>query len=503
MITKLSEFNAPAFESIKQKLGGEGCFFGIALYDQHNRIIGTLCGLDTKPYAFTEHQMGLAMSLGHLLSQTIIMEGLLIKDTLTNLYNRHFASSYLEYEKNEIFALIYMDIDRFKLINDSYGHHMGDQVIVKIAERIERRLGPEGIACRMGGDELLIIHPKAASLSVNEYLYEVERLAEEFITIISEPILIQEIELSVSVSIGISLYPLHAKDMITLLKNADMAMYKAKRNGTKIEVYDRHQGKTLARQLMIENEMRKALERNQFTLHYQSQYDLQTGKLKGFEALIRWDHPLYGWISPGEFIPVAEETGLIVPLGEWVIKQVCEDGVKWLERGGQPVHFSLNISSEQIKSKRFVERVQAIIKKSGFEPSMLKFEITESIFMNNMDIAVQIITRLKETGLWTALDDFGTGYSSLSYIKHLPIDCLKIDRVFINEILESKGDQAIVKAMITLSNELGVGVVAEGIENEQQHEYLRESGCHIGQGFYYQRPVPFDTICSKYIQIET
>ncbi|YCA11694.1 bifunctional diguanylate cyclase/phosphodiesterase [Bacillus sp. AK128] len=460
-------------------------------------MIGTLCGLDSKPYVFTEDEIEYVQSLAHLITQTIIMEGLLIKDQLTGFYNREFAKSYLEndqHHKNGVFALLYMDIDRFKLINDNYGHEVGDQLVQQLAERINTLIAQDAIACRMGGDEFLIIYPKTTQQSINHYLFEVEKLAEQIIETIAKPVKINGLEVLVQVSIGISLYPLHAKDMTSLLKNADMAMYKAKGNGTKIEVYDRHHGKTLARQLMLENEMRKALERNEFMLHYQSQYDIQTGKLIGLEALIRWEHPIYGMISPGEFIPIAEETGLIVEIGEWVIERVCLDGVEWLKQGRRPIQFSLNISSEQIRSKEFVERVEAIIEGTGFDPNWLKFEITESLFMENMEVAVKVIARLKGTGLWTALDDFGTGYSSLSYIKHLPIDFLKIDRAFIREILDSKGDQAIVKAMITLSNELGIGIVAEGIEDESQHAYLKQVGCHIGQGFYYQRPVPFETL---------
>jgi diguanylate cyclase (GGDEF)-like protein len=496
-IPKLSDINNTAFQDVIEKLGGDGCYFGIPLVTKDDQMIGTLCGLDNKPYSFSEQEINYIKSIAHLITQTIILEGLFIKDSLTGLYNRKFAKSYLEKDQNqksEIFSLLYMDLDRFKLINDSYGHETGDQVVLKVAERITEKLDHNGIACRMGGDEYLVIIPKTDHQSIDDYLYAVEIFAEELTDAISQPIHINGDELQVHVSIGITLYPLHAKDMVTLLKNADMAMYKAKEKGSKIEVYDRRQGKTLARQLLLENEMRKALERDEFTLHYQSQYDIQTGIIVGLEALIRWEHPIYGIISPGEFIPIAEETGLIVQIGEWVIRQVCQDGQLWLEQGGQPITFSLNISSEQIKSKCFVERVEKIIAETGFDPCWLKFEITESIFMENLDIAVKVITRLKGTGLWTALDDFGTGYSSLSYIKHLPIDFLKIDRAFIKEITKNKGDQAIVKAMITLSNELGIGIVAEGIEDINQHQYLKQHGCHIGQGFYYQRPVPFQTL---------
>ncbi|MBM7661554.1 diguanylate cyclase (GGDEF)-like protein [Bacillus mesophilus] len=496
-IPELSEINNTDFQDIISSLGGDGCYFGVPLFTKENQVIGTLCGIDTRPYSFSQQDIHYINSIAHLITQTIILERLLIKDDLTGLYNRQFAQSYLENDQNpkhEIFSLLYMDVDRFKLINDSYGHETGDQLVLKIAERITEMLHQNGIACRMGGDEFLVIIPKNDHKSIDDYLHEVESFAEELSDAISQPILVNGEELQVHVSIGISIYPLHAKDMETLLKNADMAMYKAKEKGSKIEVYDRRQGKTLARQLLLENEMRKALERDEFTLHYQSQYDIQTGNIVGLEALIRWEHPIYGSISPGEFIPIAEETGFIIQIGEWVIKQVCQDGQSWLEQGGQPIQFSLNISSEQIKSKRFVERVEKIITETGFDPCWLKFEITESIFMENLDIAVKVITQLKGTGLWTALDDFGTGYSSLSYIKHLPIDYLKIDRGFIKEITNNNGDQAIVKAMITLCNELGIGVIAEGIEDMSQHQYLKKHGCHIGQGFYYQRPVPFQTL---------
>ncbi|KAA0548764.1 sensor domain-containing phosphodiesterase [Bacillus sp. BGMRC 2118] len=486
---------------ITKSLGGEGCYLGVPLIDQSGKVLGTLCALDTKPYYFTDSEVELIQTMAQLLTQSITMESMVIRDTLTGLYNRNYVHQFLDFNqeaKGNDFALIYMDIDRFKLFNDTYGHELGNKLIMTLAKRIQRNVGDDGIACRMGGDEFLII---LQNLPPHTYVNEVESVASLVRQALSENIVIDTEEFQLDVSIGVSLYPYHGEDMVTLIKNADLAMHKAKEKGV-ITIYDRQQEHNFAKKVMIENGLRKALINKELTLHYQSQFEVNTGELVGMEALLRWNHPKIGPISPAEFIPVAEETGLIVRIGEWVIEEVCRALVRWQESGKKPVPISLNISSEQIKTKNFVRRVKEIVLDSGFDPRWLNFEITESVLVENLHVAERTIKRLRSMGIMTSLDDFGTGYSSLQYLKHIPFHCLKIDRAFIREINESKGDQAIVKAVMTLCNELGLTVVAEGIETISQHQYLKEHGCHVGQGYYYHRPEPFeDVLKSKQMKV--
>ncbi|WP_419882167.1 EAL domain-containing protein [Peribacillus sp. B-H-3] len=412
-------------------------------------------------------------------------------DSLTGLPNRNMLNrklnSILNNPGDKSLAVIFLDLDRFKLINDTKGHTTGDLLLRKAGERLTYSVQNEGVVSRQGGDEFLI-------LLENTDKQKAEKVARRILDSFAPPFYLDMEEYFITPSIGISLCPADGEDQDTLIKHADNAMYLAKDAGKNtFRFYSRDLDNMSMRKMELEKGLRKALEQKEFFLQYQPQVELGTGKVIGVEALIRWRHPVLGIVPPNEFIPLAEETGLIVPLGEWVLKEACRQNRCWQKAGCTPVPVAVNISVRQLQEDSFIEMLQKIIAESGLSPQYLELEITESI-MQNIERSSLILNELKKLGLALSIDDFGTGYSSLSYLKHLPIDRIKIDKSFIDDIMDPLNHGSIVKAIIDMSLNLRFEVIAEGIENAEQVHFLLQNSCEIGQGYYYRKPLDANEI---------
>lgn len=408
-------------------------------------------------------------------------------DALTGLPNRNMfrkqLNEALKHKGNGMLAVLFLDLDRFKIINDTKGHKLGDLLLQLVSKRIEKAVQAEGLVSRQGGDEFIILLENIDKERVKEVA---QRILEEF----SKVIIINNQEFFVTTSIGISLAPIDGKDEETLIKHADTAMYLAKAHGkNNFQFYTSQLHGLSSRKMELENGLRKALEQGQLALHYQPQVDLETKGIVGIEALMRWQHPEHGFISPAEFIPLAEETGLIVPLGKWALRTACEQNKAWQNLGLDEILIAVNISVRQLQEEDFVEFVKMLLAETELDPTCLELEITESI-MQNIERSTKILHQLKELGVKISIDDFGTGYSSLSYLKHLPIDSIKIDKSFVDDIIDHSNQGAMVKTIIDMGNNLKFKVIAEGIEKEEQVEFLKKNACKIGQGYYFSKPLP-------------
>lgn len=406
-------------------------------------------------------------------------------DSLTGIPNRNFLHRYLGevIENKQTIAVMFLDLDRFKMINDTYGHGFGDFLLQKVTSRLNQCLGEEATLFRYGGDEYVIVLEACDPNNVAQ-------LAEKLIKTLSSPFLIQERQTFISTSIGISVYPKDGDNVETLIQNADTAMYSAKENGkNNYKYYSASLNITNTRKMEIEIGLRKAIETKEFTLYYQPQVHLATKNIIGLEALIRWKHPEHGFISPAEFISVAEETDLIVGIGNWVLKTACEQCKRWLETGFPIQSMAVNVSPIQFLDKNFVSTISEILQDTKLDPSYLDLEITESV-TRNVEDATKIMKELKALGIHLSIDDFGTGYSSLSKLRHFPIDKLKIDKSFVDEINVNLNGEAIVRTIIELGSRLGFKVIAEGVENEHQTSFLQENNCHLGQGYFFSKPLP-------------
>lgn len=410
-------------------------------------------------------------------------------DTLTELPNRRFFMDHLRKEVREAeksksqLGLMFLDVDKFKYINDSHGHEMGDLILIEVATRIRKCFRSTDVVARIGGDEFTILLSSISSVK------EVEILAQRIIDSFRETIEIQGKLFNLSCSIGIALYPLNGRNVDDLLKRADIALYTVKeqgRNGFLFFHSDMEQ-RSLER-ILLENELHKAIQQQQFYIEYQPKKNLSTGDLIGVEALIRWEHPELGRISPDKFISVAEETGLIIPLGEWVIRRGCIQNKDWQDQGYPPLILSVNLSVRQFTQPNLVERIQEILFETGLDAKWLELEVTESIFAD-IDYSAKTLQSIRNLGVHVSVDDFGTGYSSFSYLKHLPIDTLKIDASFIKDIHLNKESEAIVKGIIDIAQSLNLNVIAEGIESQEQMVTLSETGCIQGQGFLFSKPL--------------
>lgn len=411
-------------------------------------------------------------------------------DQLTKLPNRvSFHNRFkevIEYaqQENESVALLFLDIDHFNVINNSLGHDIGDLLFKAIAERLRLHIPPCDMVARLRGDEFAIILQNV----VEE---DVKQTAQKILNVIAQPFKLYGHEIFITASIGITLYPTHHVNVESLIKNADMAMYHAKREGRNIfKYYNPALDQKSSEQMALENSLRRAIERQEFRLYYQPQLDLQTGKIVGAEALVRWQHRELGIVMPSKFVPLAEETGLIIGLGEWVIHTVCQQHKVWQEKGLPQLRIAINISGQHFKRGDLITTIKDAVKTAGISYSNLEMELTESIIMQNASTTVAMLAELKSLGTNIAIDDFGTGYSSLSYLKHFPVSTIKIDRCFVEEITTDKHDAAISLAIIELSHSLGLKVIAEGVETQAQFDFLKESGCDQMQGYLFSPPVP-------------
>ena len=434
------------------------------------------------------------LGIAHDISERKFKEEELLKlanyDTLTNLPNRSFFKAYLEKsiaraigDKEEI-ALVIFDLDRFKDINDSYGHSIGDELLKEVASRVLSRLRDCDLVVRLGGDEFGVILENLHNQD------DIAQITKDIITTIALPYKLSNgAEIHINSSAGIVIAPKDGKSVEELLQYSDSALYQAKNEGHGIFRYYSDEMTTQARQKIdYENRLRNALEKNEFEVYYQPQVHMQTGKIVGAEALLRWNDPKDGIISPLVFIPIAEETGLINSIGEWVLNDVCKQGKKWLDKGYR-LTLAVNISAHQVRHQDIPAIVDIALKNSGFSAERLELEITESALMNREEEVVSILHALRAKGIRLAIDDFGTGYSSLSYLKRFPIDVLKIDKSFIDDIPYEKDDMAIVVAIIEMGKALGYQVLAEGTEYIEQIDFLKEKGCTMYQGYYKSKPV--------------
>jgi diguanylate cyclase (GGDEF)-like protein len=412
-------------------------------------------------------------------------------DPLTNLPNRRRLATCLEDaiaqagRAGRRAAVMFIDLDRFKNINDMLGHGVGDQLLVQAARRLQACAREGDVVARLGGDEFALVLPALADDT------DASAVAARIVETLAQPFYLEGQPLFVSASVGIATYPENGRDAETLLKNADTAMYGAKnggRNNYRFYLAEMHEN--AAQRLQTETQLRQALERNEFLLHYQPKLDLSTGTISGFEALLRWHHPQRGLVPPLEFIDILEDTGLILPVGAWVIGEVCRQLKAWQAQGMAVPPVAINLSARQLQQADLAGAVERIVVRAGVDPALLEFELTESMLMENPEAAVDTLTRIKALGMRLSVDDFGTGYSSLAYLKRFPLDALKIDRTFVRDLPDDPDDAAITKAVIRLAHSLNLKVVAEGVENEAQIRELELYDCDEIQGYYVGRPLP-------------
>jgi diguanylate cyclase len=409
-------------------------------------------------------------------------------DSVTGLPNRHAFNEQLTLalsrvdEQGGSVGLLLLDLDNFKVVNDTLGHQTGDALLMAASRRLMGNLRSGDVICRIGGDEFAVILQ-----ALNAQHGDV--IADKLLNALALPFDIEGREIYVSASIGISTYPHDATDIDTLTRNADTAMYQAKGKGKNtFEKFHPEQDQRAQKRLILETNLRKALERDELMLYYQPQISLADGRLEGLEALLRWKHPELGMISPAEFIPVAEESGLIIPIGRWVIRTACQQVAAWRKAGFGNVHVSVNLSVRQTRDAHLVRDIIHALRDAGMQPGQLELEITETALMENVHANVELLHRLQTEGIRLSIDDFGTGYSSMAYLKRFPIDQVKIDRTFVRDIPGDGDDEAITTAIIAMAHSLGLTVVAEGVETEEQLQFLRNVACDTMQGFYFAEP---------------
>ncbi|HYS52640.1 MAG TPA: EAL domain-containing protein [Thermoanaerobaculia bacterium] len=412
-------------------------------------------------------------------------------DALTGLANRRLFQEHLTLalalaqRKRRPVAVLFLDLDNFKVVNDSLGHTLGDSLLREIATRLKNSVREGDVVARVGGDEFTIV------LQELEKKEDAASMAQRVLRIIAEPIDIDGQRLYITASVGITVYPDDGEDAETLLKNADNAMYRAKAVGRNCyEMSTQELSRSMQERLTLESGLHQAMERNEFEVYYQPQIDIRTNRIVGMEALLRWRHPERGLMSPGSFLSVAEERGFIVLIGDWVLRTALHQARAFRDLGFPDFRVAVNLSARQFRELSLVDGIESAIKQARIEPECLELEITESVAMENVDLTFKVLERLRRTGISIAIDDFGMGHSSLSYLKRFPIDCLKIDRNFVEDLPDRFEDAAIVRSVIELAQGLNLRVVAEGVETKPQLDFLREHGCREVQGFYFGFPVP-------------
>ena len=416
-------------------------------------------------------------------------------DALTGLPNRllftdRLQQAMIEAQRHQRLAgVAFLDLDSFKNINDSLGHDIGDVTLVAVAARLREALRPGDTVARLGGDEFAIVLSDIAKVE------DTPMIAQRILEIFTEPFQVDGREIFISASLGITLYPIDGSDAETLLRNADTAMYRAKVHGrSTCQFYTAEMTQRANEDMALEGALRHAIQRKELALHYQPIVDLNNGRILGVEALMRWQHPQLGLIPPVRFIPLAEESGLIVPLGAWALREACEQTRAWRNAGFNDLYVAVNLSSRQFREPDLAERIAQILADTGLEGRHLVLELTESMLLTNIENTTRMMQELDTMGVRFAIDDFGTGYSSLSYLKRFPIDVLKIDQSFVRDITTDPDDAAIVRAIITMAHSLGMRVVAEGVETREQLSFLHANSCDAMQGYYFSQPLPADTV---------
>jgi diguanylate cyclase (GGDEF)-like protein len=449
---------------------------------------------------WTQEEIKLSQSLGNHLYMAVMQRRVeeMIRhqashDVLTGLPNRMlfndrmFLTLASAHRRAELVAVVFLDLDRFKTINDSLGHAIGDQLLQQVAQRLRSCLREVDIIARWGGDEFTLLLPQIACAE------DAAKAAQRILDALNTPFGFEEQELHITASIGIALAPYDGEDAETLLKHADTAMYRAKQQGKNhYQFYAPTMNTQALEQLVLENNLHKALERGEFRLHYQPQVDLKTGQLIGMEALIRWQHPELGLVPPDQFIPLAEETGLIVPIGEWVLGTACAQNRAWQLAGLTPLRIAINLSARQFQQQNLVATIAQVLQETQLDPHFLELEITESLVMQDVDFTISVLQELQDMGVYISMDDFGTGYSSLGSLMYFPLDALKIDQSFIRNLTANPSNMAIITSVIALGHGLNLKVIAEGVETLEQLEFLRSANCDAMQGYLLSRPLSPD-----------
>jgi diguanylate cyclase (GGDEF)-like protein/PAS domain S-box-containing protein len=437
------------------------------------------------------HHIGVINDVTELMRYQEQLEYQANYDNLTRLPNRNLLRERLQQalRRGVDLAVIFIDLDGFKNVNDSLGHSVGDRLLGVVGDRLSRcKRRPSDTVARHGGDEFVIVTEGVDKESIINWMERVRAL-------VSEPVMLDGTELYVGCSMGASLFPQDGNDVETLMKKADLAMYRAKDMGRNtFQFFQPEMNASVGARLSLERRLRRALRDGEFLLHYQPQVDIGTGRIVGMEALVRWLDPEVGLVPPSAFIPVAEESGLIGPLSEWVLREACRQNKAWQDEGLPPARVSVNLSARQFQQRNIAKLVMSILEETGLEPRYLELELTESTIMRNAEEAIMMLNELHALGIGLAIDDFGTGYSSLSYLKRFPVDRLKIDRSFVSDIGDSSDDETITSAIIALARSLDLQVIAEGVETAAQLNFLKERECHEMQGYFFARPMPHDAI---------
>lgn len=462
---------------------------------------GVLGVYATTGHAFTPEDVSYLQTLANLLAAALERDDakkrltyLAENDSLTHLPNRWFLNNYLHAAISRsasapsAISVMFIDLDRFKTVNDTMGHSVGDELLIQASRRLEEYLDDDSLVARLGGDEFSIVVTQAVYSASS-----IKSLATHIVDALAKPFNLRGQDIFVSASVGIANYPFDGDDAGVILKHADTAMYHAKKSGrNNFKFYTAEMNESAVKRLQTETLLRGALGRDEFILHFQPKVSLTDGSISGLEALLRWNHPELGLVSPADFIPMLEDTGLIIPVGEWVIRKVCETLKGWEDNNLGVVPIAINLSARQLQVKGLAKIVRHILEEYGINPALLEFELTESVLMIEPESAVEILREIKSYGIGLSVDDFGTGYSSLAYLKRFPIDTLKIDRMFIKDITSNHEDAAITRAVIVLAHELDLNVIAEGVETFDQLELLVKHGCDQIQGYLFSKPVTSD-----------
>jgi diguanylate cyclase (GGDEF)-like protein/PAS domain S-box-containing protein len=437
-------------------------------------------------------------------ARSLRMSHLAQHDSLTNLPNRVLFSDRvtqaiaLADRQHKSLAIMFVDLDHFKSINDSLGHAVGDELLQSVAGRLVTCVRRADTVCRFGGDEFVVL------LSQIEHAEDAAFSAQKMLRALAAPYMIHGKSIDISVTVGSSSCPTDGRDVETLIKKADVAMYKAKQRGrNNYQCFRPEMQAQAAERQLLEEDLRYALGRNEFLLHYQPKFNLETGQITGAEALIRWSHPLRGSIYPGQFVPIAEECGLILTIGRWVLLQACKQARLWRDSGLGIIPVAVNVSSAEFSAKDFISGVRAVLIATGVEPGNLELELTESVLMQDAESTVRTLEALKAMGVRLSIDDFGTGYSSFTYLRRFPVDALKLHQSFVHEITSDPGDATIVSAMINIGKSLNQRVIAEGVETHEQLSFLRHHGCTEGQDYYLGRPAAPDDLAKLYAAAAT
>jgi diguanylate cyclase (GGDEF)-like protein len=389
-------------------------------------------------------------------------------------------------------AVLFLDLDQFKTVNDSLGHSFGDLLLQEVAKRLKAASRELDTVSRSGGDEFVLI------LTTVKDMADVAVAAERFVKLMTDGFVVQGYPLNIGCSLGISIFPEDGADCETLIKNADAAMYCAKENGRNTwRFFTEAINVEVAERLMLETSLRLALQKNELFLMYQPQMDVATGRITGLEALLRWQHPELGLVPPDKFIRIAENSGLIVPIGLWVLRTACSQARKWQDEGLLSVPVAVNVSAVQFRQRGFCELIRKVLHDAGLAPRYLELELTETLLLSSAEVTLSVLQELNAMGLSLAIDDFGTGYSSLSYLKRFPVSKLKIDRSFVRDIAVNPDDAAIATAIISMAKSLRLKVIAEGVENESQMSFLRTHQCDEIQGYYFSKPLSVDKVSDK------